>query len=301
MDASTRTHPAGQRRSLMARARRARRTRSRSVARGHRRRCSRRGPSSAWRSRAAWVSTHLVTYPLGIFQERADGWRGYRIEHLAPVQRGLLISNVEAAGTPILLVHGLIDNRSIFTLLRRGLTRRGFNSIYCDELLAVHGRRAHRGRPARRGDRGDRPRRPATRRSTSSATASAGSSRATTSPASAATRTSTPSSRSAPPTRAPTPRTPSRRGSSARCARAAGCIRELDEPAPGLHDPLHQLLVRHRPPHRPAGQRRPAPPRPLRAQHPPPRRRAHLAADRRRRRPRHLDGPGRARPATAAR
>ena len=78
----------------------------------------------------AWLSTHLATYPFGIFQERADGRRGYRIEHLAPVQRGLLISNVEAAGTPILLVHGLIDNRSIFTLLRRGLTRRGFGSIY---------------------------------------------------------------------------------------------------------------------------------------------------------------------------
>ncbi|KGN42444.1 esterase/lipase family protein [Knoellia aerolata] len=78
----------------------------------------------------AWVSTHLVTYPLGIFQDRAESRRGYRIEHLAPVQRGLHIANVEAAGTPILLVHGLIDNRSIFAMLRRGLTRRGFNSVY---------------------------------------------------------------------------------------------------------------------------------------------------------------------------
>lgn len=78
----------------------------------------------------AWLTTHLATYPLGIFQDRARGERGYRIEHLAPVQRGLLISNVEAAGTPILLVHGLVDNRSIFTLLRRGLSRRGFDSVY---------------------------------------------------------------------------------------------------------------------------------------------------------------------------
>lgn len=78
----------------------------------------------------AWVGTHLATYPLGIFQERPEGLRGYRIEHLAPVQRGLLISHLEAAGTPILLVHGFIDNRSIFTLLRRGLTRRGFGSVY---------------------------------------------------------------------------------------------------------------------------------------------------------------------------
>lgn len=78
----------------------------------------------------AWVSTHLATYPLGIFQERTEGLRGYRIEHLAPIQRGLIISHLEASGTPILLVHGFVDNRSIFTLLRRGLTRRGFGSVY---------------------------------------------------------------------------------------------------------------------------------------------------------------------------
>ena len=32
-------------------------------------------------------------------------------------------------GTPILLVHGMVDNRSIFTLLRRGLRRRGFGRV----------------------------------------------------------------------------------------------------------------------------------------------------------------------------
>ncbi|MBP6994780.1 MAG: alpha/beta fold hydrolase [Phycicoccus sp.] len=80
---------------------------------------------------AAWVTTHVVTYPIGTFFGRgAVTSRGLRIEHLAPVQRGLLASNVEAAGTPILLVHGLIDNRSIFTLLKRGLSRRGFGSIF---------------------------------------------------------------------------------------------------------------------------------------------------------------------------
>jgi pimeloyl-ACP methyl ester carboxylesterase len=45
------------------------------------------------------------------------------------VQRGLLVADVEAAGTPILLLHGMVDNRSIFTLLRRGLRRRGFGRI----------------------------------------------------------------------------------------------------------------------------------------------------------------------------
>ena len=48
---------------------------------------------------------------------------------LSPIQRGLLIGDVEAAGTPILLVHGMVDNRSIFTVLRRGLRRRGFGRV----------------------------------------------------------------------------------------------------------------------------------------------------------------------------
>ncbi len=79
---------------------------------------------------AMWLSTHVVIYPLGLFGGRTpEGGPGYRIEHLAPVQRGLVTSNVEAAGTPILLVHGIIDNRSVFTLLRRGLTRRGFGNV----------------------------------------------------------------------------------------------------------------------------------------------------------------------------
>jgi pimeloyl-ACP methyl ester carboxylesterase len=45
------------------------------------------------------------------------------------MQRGLVTGDIEAAGTPILLVHGMIDNRSIFTLLRRGLRRRGFGRV----------------------------------------------------------------------------------------------------------------------------------------------------------------------------
>lgn len=79
---------------------------------------------------AAWISAHLATYPFGLFADRGRNNRhGYRIEHLPPVQRGLLISDVEAAGTPILLVHGMVDNRSIFTLLRKGLLRRGFGQV----------------------------------------------------------------------------------------------------------------------------------------------------------------------------
>jgi len=77
-----------------------------------------------------WVSTHLALYPFGHFG-RPDGYEGhgYSVEKLPPMQRGLVIGDVEAAGTPILLVHGMIDNRSIFTLLRRGLRRRGFGRV----------------------------------------------------------------------------------------------------------------------------------------------------------------------------
>jgi len=78
----------------------------------------------------AWASTHVALYPFGLFGG-PDGYpeQGYSVEELPPVQRGLVIGDVEAAGTPILLVHGWIDNRSIFTLLRRGLVRRGFGRV----------------------------------------------------------------------------------------------------------------------------------------------------------------------------
>lgn len=77
-----------------------------------------------------WFAVHLATYPLGLAAERREPVdRGYRIEHLRPHQRGLLVSDVEAAGTPILMVHGLNDNRSIFTLMQRGLRARGFDHL----------------------------------------------------------------------------------------------------------------------------------------------------------------------------
>jgi pimeloyl-ACP methyl ester carboxylesterase len=78
----------------------------------------------------AWLSTHLALYPLGLWG-RPEGYEGfgYSVEKLPPVQRGLVIGDVEAAGTPILLIHGMVDNRSIFTLLRRGLRRRGFGRV----------------------------------------------------------------------------------------------------------------------------------------------------------------------------
>ena len=78
----------------------------------------------------AWVSAHIAMYPLGLLGERARAERErFTLTGLPPSQRGLLSSDVEAAGTPILLVHGLVDNRSIFTVLRRTLRRRGFGRV----------------------------------------------------------------------------------------------------------------------------------------------------------------------------
>jgi pimeloyl-ACP methyl ester carboxylesterase len=79
---------------------------------------------------AIWVAAHLALYPLGVAAERAEPEPGdYSLRGLDPVRRGLIASDVEAAGTPILLVHGMVDNRSIFTFLRRALRRRGFGRV----------------------------------------------------------------------------------------------------------------------------------------------------------------------------
>ncbi len=79
---------------------------------------------------ATWIGLHLGLYPLGLFGSRARDHRdGYALDHLPPSERGLAIQDVEAAHTPILLVHGMVDNRSIFTVLRRGLKKRGFGRI----------------------------------------------------------------------------------------------------------------------------------------------------------------------------
>lgn len=94
---------------------------------------------------SAWVLAHLVLYPLGILAETSrDETNHHSVSDLPPVQRGLIIGDVEAAGTPIILVHGVIDNRSIFTFLRRGLRRRGFGrtitlnySPFSDDIRAV--------------------------------------------------------------------------------------------------------------------------------------------------------------------
>ncbi|MDO8310079.1 MAG: alpha/beta fold hydrolase [Actinomycetota bacterium] len=79
---------------------------------------------------AAWVGLHFALYPWGLLEDRLDEASHLGVSHLSPVQRGLIVGDVEAAGTPIILIHGVIDNRSIFTLLRRALRGRGFGRTY---------------------------------------------------------------------------------------------------------------------------------------------------------------------------
>jgi triacylglycerol lipase len=78
-----------------------------------------------------WVAAHAALYPLGVVKDRAGVRTDARrdLAGMSPVQRGLVVGDVEAAGTPILLVHGMVDNRSIFTVLRRALRRRGFRQV----------------------------------------------------------------------------------------------------------------------------------------------------------------------------
>jgi hypothetical protein len=78
---------------------------------------------------ALWVGAHVATYPLGLVRDGLREELRLGLDGMDPVQRGLLIGDVEAAGTPILLVHGIIDNHSVFTVLRRGLRRRGFGRV----------------------------------------------------------------------------------------------------------------------------------------------------------------------------
>ena len=87
---------------------------------------------------AAWITAHVAMYPLGVVEEQLRlQQERLSLEGLPPAQRGLLVGDVEAAGTPIVLVHGIFDNRSIFTLLRRGLHRRGFGSTYALNYSAL--------------------------------------------------------------------------------------------------------------------------------------------------------------------
>jgi hypothetical protein len=77
----------------------------------------------------AWVGAHLAMYPLGTRTEvlRPDP-RNRPGEQPATV-RALFAADPLAARIPVVLVHGLVDNRSVFAVMRRSLRRRGFTHV----------------------------------------------------------------------------------------------------------------------------------------------------------------------------
>jgi triacylglycerol esterase/lipase EstA (alpha/beta hydrolase family) len=77
----------------------------------------------------AWVGAHVLLYPLGTRAEAVLADPRNRPGDQPPAARALFSADPLAARTPVLLVHGLIDNRSIFTVMRRGLRRRGFTHV----------------------------------------------------------------------------------------------------------------------------------------------------------------------------
>ncbi len=78
---------------------------------------------------AGWIAAHLAAYPLGALPGSAERTRRRRGNASRAGQRGLLRRDPGAATTPILLVHGIVDNHSIFTRLDHTLRRRGFAAV----------------------------------------------------------------------------------------------------------------------------------------------------------------------------
>ncbi|MER6071915.1 esterase/lipase family protein [Streptomyces sp. NPDC001852] len=91
---------------------------------------------------AAILAGHLLLYPTGLTQERRTP--------ALPAQGGTTQLPLRS-GPPVVLLHGFIDNRSVFVLLRRNLTQHGrqhvaslnYSPLTCDiraaaELLGRH-------------------------------------------------------------------------------------------------------------------------------------------------------------------
>jgi hypothetical protein len=76
-----------------------------------------------------WVGAHLLMYPLGTRTEELRPAPRVRPGELSPGARALFAADPLAARIPVVLVHGLVDNRSVFSVMRRGLSRRGFTQI----------------------------------------------------------------------------------------------------------------------------------------------------------------------------
>jgi triacylglycerol lipase len=81
---------------------------------------------------AAWATAHMMMYPFGLLSSpaRAVGdRRRHDLNGLSPEQRGPFYHRLDAVETPIVLVHGIVDNHAIFTVMEYALRRRGFRTL----------------------------------------------------------------------------------------------------------------------------------------------------------------------------
>ncbi|SNR57687.1 esterase/lipase family protein [Blastococcus mobilis] len=77
----------------------------------------------------AWVGAHVLTYPLGTWSAALHLDPRRRPGQQSAAARALFAADPLAARIPVLLVHGLVDNRSVFTVMQRSLRRRGFAHV----------------------------------------------------------------------------------------------------------------------------------------------------------------------------
>jgi triacylglycerol lipase len=69
---------------------------------------------------SVWTLAHAVLWPFGF----VASWSDPRL--FSPIKPA---PSLDGTSTPVLLVHGIIDNHSIFALLRRTLHQRGFGEV----------------------------------------------------------------------------------------------------------------------------------------------------------------------------
>lgn len=77
----------------------------------------------------AWVGAHVLMYPLGTRTPALRLDPRIRPGEQPAAVRALFADDPLAARTPVLLVHGLVDNRSVFSVMQRSLRRRGFAHV----------------------------------------------------------------------------------------------------------------------------------------------------------------------------
>jgi pimeloyl-ACP methyl ester carboxylesterase len=77
----------------------------------------------------ALVSAHVLMYPLGARSQPLRLDPRCRPGDQPPEVRALFAADPLAARVPVVLVHGLVDNHSIFAVMRRSLRRRGFAHV----------------------------------------------------------------------------------------------------------------------------------------------------------------------------